>query len=290
MYTVEVANAADAGTGAYDLTDTPAFSPGITIDELTVENTAPGTIATNAGFGTGDSSIVTGETIAQGVTHTYEVTAEISVAFDTDVTYVECGPGQSGPGGGLLNSATITVDGEEVDGETCTDLPGDLKLEKDDGGITVIADGAPFTYTLTITNVVGISTGSPVTVTDRLPAKFEWDSYPDVDGSLPFCEPNAINPEFLDCEIDPALVDVGGKSTTIELTARAKADITPATYENLAYVDSPLDPTPTDPLPECPPTTGGSNGGVTEPLDDLIAAVVPLTGDPSNNVASTRRR
>ena len=42
----------------------------------------------------------------------------------------------------------------------------------------MIAGGAAFDYTLTVTNIGGLSTGSPVTVTDVLPASFEWVSFP----------------------------------------------------------------------------------------------------------------
>ena len=75
-----------------------------------------------------------------------------------------------------------------VTDDVCEDIPGDLQIEKSDGGIELTeGDVAPFEYQLTVTNVGGASTGDSVTVTDVLPDEFVWFDFPDTAGEFPFC-------------------------------------------------------------------------------------------------------
>ncbi|MFT6291074.1 MAG: hypothetical protein ACJAR2_001674, partial [Ilumatobacter sp.] len=128
----------------------------------------------------------------------------------------------------------------------CASPAGDLTMEKSDGGIDFQVGDGPFGYTLTVANVGGTSTGSRVTVTDELPAEFAWVSFPDTAGSFPLCTQAG---QVLTCELDPALVDEAGESTSFVVTAEPREGIAPseAGYRNLSYVDSPLDPAPTSP-------------------------------------------
>ncbi len=75
-----------------------------------------------------------------------------------------------------------------------SDIAGDLQIEKTDGDIELTIGDGPFEYQLTVTNVGGASTGSPVTVTDVLPDEFEWVDFPD------YC--SQVD-QVLTCDIDP---------------------------------------------------------------------------------------
>ncbi len=102
VYSIDVTNAASAGSGQYDLADAASFSPGVTIESQAVTNTAPGTITTDATFPT-SGQIVTGETILPGATHTYEVTVVATLEVDTTTTYEECSSTTGAAGEGLFN-------------------------------------------------------------------------------------------------------------------------------------------------------------------------------------------
>ncbi|MEO1056176.1 MAG: DUF11 domain-containing protein [Actinomycetota bacterium] len=278
LYLIDVTNAAAAGTGSYDLDDQVLPSPGVTVEDLSAENLEPGDIDVLASFGESSDDIVLGEQIEAGVTHTYRVTAVVSLDIEPNVTYVPCDGTEIAPGEGLYNTASITVDGVTIDDDACGDVPGDLEIEKSDGGATAIAGGSEFTYSLTVTNVGGIGTGSPVTVTDVLPAEFEWVSI--ADG----CTQNG---QTVTCDIDPTLVDENGESTTIELTARAPegTDVSAEGYENLSFVDSPDDPAPEEPA--CPSNDRDTVGvDVTEQIVSVAVALVDeiMPGNPDNNV------
>ncbi|MCB0966650.1 MAG: hypothetical protein KDB37_07425, partial [Ilumatobacter sp.] len=113
-YTLTVSNAADAGAGSYDLSDTFLFDESVTIvtDSADVVNDEPGDITTNDAFdGVGDPVIVTGQPIAAGATHTYFVTVDVTIAVGPD-TDGDCVREDEG-GTGFLNQMSITIDGGE---------------------------------------------------------------------------------------------------------------------------------------------------------------------------------
>jgi uncharacterized repeat protein (TIGR01451 family) len=128
-----------------------------------------------------------------------------------------------------------------------------------------------------------------VTVTDVLPAEFEWVSFPEGPHPIADCEQDG---QKLTCDIDPTLVDVGGESTSFEVTAKAKAGTAPSTegYQNLSYVSSPLDPAPTDPV--CPvdqPVEQAVQFDALAVIADLVEQVTAVIGgNPANNVACDR--
>ena len=269
VYSIDVTNAASAGSGQYDLADAASFSPGVTIESQAVVNTAPGTIVTDASFPT-SGVIVTGETILPGATHTYEVTVVATLAVDTTTTYVACSSTTGAAGEGLYNEAELTVNDETITDDVCGDIAGDLQIEKTDGDIELSIGDGPFEYQLTVTNVGGASTGSPVTVTDVLPVEFEWVDFPD------YCSQAG---QVLTCDIDPTLVDAGGESTSFLVAAQMVEGIAESIdgYVNLSYVDSPQDPAPSNPV--CQPTAISSAS-----MDALVAT----EATPTNNVACDR--
>jgi uncharacterized repeat protein (TIGR01451 family) len=120
-------------------------------------------------------------------------------------------------------------------------------------------------------------------VTDVLPAEFEWVSFPEGPHPVADCEQAG---QTLTCDIDPSLVDLGGESTSFEVTAKAKAGIAPSTegYQNLSYVNSPKDPAPE--VPVCPTdqvVVEQAQFNVVSLIDNLVEAVIG--GNPANNVA-----
>ena len=274
VYSVDVTNTATGGTGQYDLSDVATFSPGVTIDSQAVVNTVPGTIVTDATFPT-SGTIVTGQTILPGATHTYEVTVVATLAVDSTTTYVECSSTTGAAGEGLYNEAELTVNGEITTDDVCEDIAGDLMIEKSDDGVELVV-GDFVEYQLKVTNVGGVSTGSPVIVTDVLPVEFQWVDFPDTAGSLPFCNQSD---QTLTCEIDATLVDAGGESTSFLVTAEVREGTAESIdgYENLSYVDSPDDPAPSTPV--CEPTAISSASS--EALSAGFAT-------PTNNVACDR--
>ncbi|MEO1058248.1 MAG: hypothetical protein AAFY28_15160, partial [Actinomycetota bacterium] len=291
-YTITVSSNQEGGPAQYDLDDVTDFSPGVVADSLVFVSVNPNSIEPNINgeFGISDPSLATDVDISPGDVHTYVIGATVSTNYEGDVTYVECIPDAPLPDEGLYNAATVTVNGEPLDPvDACENLPGDLQMEKDDGGAIAIAGGDPFTYTLTVTNVGGVSTGEPVIVTDELPEQFEWVSFPNSD---PVCTEGAD--QVLTCELPAGVVDTGGESFSFEVSAQAPAGTAPSNegYENLSYVDSPLDPPPNPPV--CP----GTELVEFDPTDLVEATVdavlveiiddVAIIADPDNNVACDR--
>ena len=150
-------------------------------------------------------------------------------------------------GEATMNGQTVTVaDGASV---TCTivndDEPVDLEITKNDDGVTAIAGGAPFDYTITVQNVGtrDADLGEPVTVVDELPLPLQWVSFPD----------NCVQAgQTLTCDIDPALMTAGGDPVVITATVSAPADAASGTYVNEASVTTEDDPV-CEPIGDCEP-------------------------------------
>ncbi len=200
-----------------------------------------------------------------------------TLAVDTTTTYEECSSTTGAAGEGLFNQASLTVRGETTTDEVCEDIAGDLMIEKSDGDVELADGDGPFEYQLTVTNVGGASTGSPVIVTDVLPDEFQWVDFPDTAGEFPFCTQAG---QVLTCEIDSTLVDAGGESTSFLVSAELRDGVAESIdgYENLSYVDSPGDPAPSEPV--CEPQAASSAAS--------FDALVGVVATPTNNVACDR--
>ena len=127
VYSIDVVNAASAVAGEYDLADIAAFSPDLTVESQTVINTAPGSITTDPAF-LDTGTIVTGETILAGDTHTYEVTVVAAIAAETTASYVKCSSPTGVAGEGLYNEAALTVEGATTTSNVCGDIPATINL------------------------------------------------------------------------------------------------------------------------------------------------------------------
>ncbi|MEO6651372.1 MAG: hypothetical protein ABIP17_01785 [Ilumatobacteraceae bacterium] len=163
---------------------------------------------------------------------------------------------------GQVTSITLGL-GDDV---TCTfvndDEPVDLQLTKDDGGVTAVAGGAPFDYTISVQNIGtrDIDAGEPVTVTDDLPVGLVWVSFP------ANCSQAG---QVLTCDIDEALLPAGGDPIVITVSVRALANAASGTYVNKASVTTQDDTTTNPPCPatndnnvDCEPTPVLRTGGV----------------------------
>jgi Prealbumin-like fold domain len=113
-YLLTVDNTGQPHDSFFTLTDTPSFSPGVTVTAATV-NGAPAT------FTPPTLTVVgTPTTIAAGATLSYEVTFTVNL----DAT----APGFSGdctgtPGNGFFNAATLTTGGNDLSADDCGDIP-----------------------------------------------------------------------------------------------------------------------------------------------------------------------
>ncbi len=134
------------------------------------------------------------------------------------------------------NAGVTLALGEHV---TCNvtndDEAVDLVITKTDGGITQIAGGPPFAYTITVDNLGprDASTTEPVTVTDVLPNGFDFVSFP------VNCTPSG---QTLTCDIAPADLQVADPPVVLTVTVKVHPDASSGTYTNIAYVATADDP------------------------------------------------
>ncbi|WP_046772467.1 SdrD B-like domain-containing protein [Jiangella alkaliphila] len=129
-YELEVQNDG-AAAGDYVLSDQLNYGAGITIVDVTAENTEPGDVPTLDTFtGQGEEpdapeNAITGDvTIDVDTTHTYEVTVAVTVDPATATAEsVQCpdDPG-AGENGGLLNLGLLDHNGHELDADACAPL------------------------------------------------------------------------------------------------------------------------------------------------------------------------
>src|SRR6056297_3346001 len=118
-YTVTVENTGGAA-GSYDLEDTPGFDDDIAINSGSFSGQNSGALMA------GTNTLATGESIAAGATHTYNlsfvVTLDLTDGVGDDV-YMACDGTSPVAGEGLFNSASLTSNGETAENEACGDLP-----------------------------------------------------------------------------------------------------------------------------------------------------------------------
>lgn len=152
-YDLTVANTGGHAT-VYDLTDTPAFAAGVTINNWTVAAGAgTPTVAINAAPFT-DGAIAAGRDLAAGATHTYEVTFNVSVAVTAVTETLECSTQGGGAGSGFFNTAELTIGDDALVDDDCTDIPaqGTPSVAKTLGTVTQGTDGKwTITYTVSVT-------------------------------------------------------------------------------------------------------------------------------------------
>lgn len=120
-YRITVTNPAAAGGPAarYDLADSPQFGAGIAITSASITQAPAGVDA--SGWGTpAFGAIVSGRSLAAGVTETYDVRLTATVSAQATPADRDCTVGEGESGTGFLNTATLTAAGQTRDTESCT--------------------------------------------------------------------------------------------------------------------------------------------------------------------------
>ena len=172
-YTIAVTNNGGA-TGSYTLRDTPFFDGDITINSGSFSGQNSGAMNTS-----GATILNSNESIGAGVTHTYEVTFNVTLELMDGVSddeYTACGSTTGTPqaGEGLFNEAGLDIDGDGQDDLTddaCGDIPN-IELQKDLLSVTEQIDG---TYDVEYIIVVTNNGGATGTYTLRDTPMFDGD-------------------------------------------------------------------------------------------------------------------
>jgi uncharacterized repeat protein (TIGR01451 family) len=108
---------------------------------------------------TAGSLIVDDKSIAAGVTHTYRVTIEFTVAGSANSSDLDCDMTGQETGTGSLNTATVTFNGQSKDATDCAPVPS-LKIDK-----TVTSPPSFSAGTWSITYQVAVENDGPVGTT-----------------------------------------------------------------------------------------------------------------------------
>ena len=133
------------------------------------------------------------------------------------------------------NGVTLALGQHVTCNLTNDDDPIDLVITKTSDGLSHDAGGPAFPYTITVDNL-GPRDAAPtdsVTVTDQLPAGMSFVTVPSN------C---TINGQTLTCDLLPADLQVADAPVVLTLSVQVNADAPSGTYTNLAYVDTPGDP------------------------------------------------
>jgi uncharacterized repeat protein (TIGR01451 family) len=218
-YTVEVSN--DSGmTLAYTLNDTPLDLPaGV---NLTTPWTVTGPVADPDGAGSaaltpgwnGDTQIeVATGVIPDAATHTYSVTAGVTLTVDVEPDDLVCG-NEPVDGEGFWNTATVSNGVYEDESSDCVDItPVPVEVDKTDGSVTQLDGGIwQITYTVTVTN------------TNPLPSVYTLDDTPQFDPAFTVLTEG--------WQGDPVVTNVpieagGSDEYTYVVTAQANVDPVP---------------------------------------------------------------
>lgn len=154
-YTLEVVNTAPGSkAGFYDLSDTPGFPAGVTLNDYSIEEVSPnpGPIASGVAPVPTTVTVVEDRAIAPFETHVYLITFNVDVAFGTVGDHVQCQEGE--PGNGFFNSAELTSGPIIRDDDDCIPVEegGAPTIEKGDPTLTQSGDGRwTAVYEITVT-------------------------------------------------------------------------------------------------------------------------------------------
>jgi uncharacterized repeat protein (TIGR01451 family) len=182
-------------------------------------------------------------------------------------------------------TGTINV-GEE---KTCTvtndDKPFNVKIDKDDKGMELVAGGPSGTYTLTVTNTDERDAAEPVEVTDYLPPELVLAGPATaVAPSTATCVESGGNPV---CTIPASELGVG-ESVQILVPVKVPANVTATSTTNLSVVDTPEDPVCPEgvcPPPSCPEPDGVALRSI--PSDNIDCEDTPITQSADLKITKT---
>jgi len=259
------------GSEPVDTTACAEFATLTLIKQVINDNGGNATVSQFTLTGTGAGATITGTSpVASAVLVGAYTLTETQLAGYTTAGYSCVG------GTEVDNVVNIGAGGQAICTIVNDDRPVDLQLVKSDGGVTAVAGGAPFDYTISVRNVGtrNVDLGEPVTVTDVLPAGLEWVSFP----------ANCTRVvQTLTCSIAPALLPAGGDSVVITVTVRALPGADSGTLVNKAYVTTADDLPP--PNPTCPENPESNNVDCEEtPIDREGDIEIVKTDDVSSTV------
>ncbi|WP_157640885.1 DUF7507 domain-containing protein [Longispora albida] len=157
VYEIAVENSG-ASEGRYTLDDALRFGAGTTIHTAAV-TTRPAGVTVNSSWNNSpvDKNIVTDQVIAGGAVHVYRVTVQATVPLRTaDAKATDCKLDDGETGTGLLNTSTVTVNGQPDTSTACKETPSIELTKKVRAGTPSPVAGQPDTfeilYDVTVTN------------------------------------------------------------------------------------------------------------------------------------------
>jgi uncharacterized repeat protein (TIGR01451 family) len=119
VYRIDVSNTGGA-SGAYDLSDVPAFAPGVTIQSASVEPTLAGVVgASQTLTGSGPWVLATARTLGAALSDRYDITVVYRTSSTLTVALANCVLEQGETGTGLRNVAALTIAGAAINRDAC---------------------------------------------------------------------------------------------------------------------------------------------------------------------------
>ena len=245
-YTITVTNSGGSPSAASTVTVSDTPPTGMTITGMSGTNW---TCADNSGW-----SCIRSDALASGAS--YEtITVAVSIASNATTPLVNS---TTVSGGGVASSATAT------DSTTIVQAPA-FKVEKT--ATASVQTGATITYTITLSNIGGSTSGTSATVKDVLPAGVSVTAVTPGSGvGGVSCGPNFNSPLVCTVTLSAGLAVTGTASFSYTATAPGTA----GTVTNVISVDPTGGSSPQDPTQTCTPTTACASASTT-----VTSAVVP---------------
>jgi methionine-rich copper-binding protein CopC len=158
-YRVTVTNSGVVST-QYDLSDTLRFGAGIGVNSATIDGSSPAALSFNTGWnGVTDVGIISGQAIAAGVSHTFDLDVVANVPTSVTLADRDCELGSGGVGTGLFNTASLSSNGQTQTADACAPLPA-ISIDKTLVEVPTPTGGGAYTvtYDITVTNSGAVPT------------------------------------------------------------------------------------------------------------------------------------
>ena len=248
------------GTGSYTVTVSNSGGSSTAASLVTVSDTPPSGMTVTGMSGTGwtcsGSSCTRSDALAAGAS--YEtITVTVSIAANAGTPLVNS---TTVSGGGVASSATAN------DSTTIVQPPA-FKVDK--AATASVLTGGTITYTVTLTNIGGSTSGTSATVKDALPAGVNVTGVTPGSGVSAVSCANYTSPFSCTVTLSAGLA----VNATASFTYTATAPNTAGSITNYIGVDpSGGSSPPTDPTTTCTPTTACASASTTVTAAALPAA------------------
>ncbi|RUP29231.1 MAG: DUF11 domain-containing protein [Curvibacter sp.] len=248
-YTITVTNSGGSPSAASTVTVSDTPPTGMTITGMNGTNW---TCANNSGW-----SCTRSDALASGAS--YEtITVAVSIDSNAGNPLVNS---TTVSGGGVASSATAT------DSTTIVQAPA-FKIEKT--ATASVQTGATITYTITLTNIGGSTSGTSATVKDVLPAGVSVTAVTPGSGVGGVnCGANFNSPLVCTVSLSAGLAVNGTASFSYTATAPGTA----GTATNVISVDPTGGSSPQDPTQTCTPTTACASASTTVVAPDVYTSI-----------------